>query len=92
LASGFFSGALARSLLSEYSHLVKYFRETLDIGVDGGTGVDVEAAFSRLEASWGLDQYKWRDIVSRHGTPFVSVNPIDMLRSYITDTVYRSTR
>lgn len=92
LASGFFSGSLGQTLKYEYGHLVRYLRHYLDIDVTAGSSIDIETVFARLEASWLLGYHRWPEVMRKYGPEFVSVNPLDMLRSFVTDMVYRSTR
>jgi len=92
LSSQFFCHSLSRKLKQKYALLGRYLLQNADIDIDSEGRTDIEEAFARLEPSWRLGSYDWREIVNRYGPEFVSANPIDMLRSYVTDLIYKSTR
>lgn len=92
LAHDFFKCSSAESLKKTYSSLLRYLDDYSKGKLTSRSAVDIEELYGMIEGFWALCQFDWKERLRKFGKEFVLVSPPQMLRSYITDIVFDSTK
>lgn len=93
LAGDFFTNPSFSSLLCKYQVLVNYIEKNLGVDLGSHKESEIENLFSVLESTWQLGIYDDpRSAAKRFGEPFLMMTPLEMLRSFVMDAIFLSTR
>ncbi|MFO7915996.1 MAG: hypothetical protein R6U43_09950 [Candidatus Krumholzibacteriales bacterium] len=90
LGTGFFEGPIAKEILTDYSDFFGYLSSTLYL--EDLSEIDIEELAETVQGSWELSVYDRQEIEAQFGISFCAGGPKMMLRGYIVDHVWLSTK
>lgn len=96
LVNGFFSHPLFATLKNDYKNLIAYLQKTVGISMDIFDSIDLEHLVGQLDPLWSLHildrKVSTKPVEFEYDEQFEPVNPFELLRSFIADVIFLSTK